>query len=107
MSEGSLQDESVKHHIAKFVFSSILHRAQPPGGMTRSIQLTYLRPLPLPATVRVESKVMQMGRTMGLVRGDITSRDGKKVYFTGEQHKATSPGLVPESRKSEARKSKL
>ena len=58
--------------------------------MTRSINITYLRPLPLPAIVRVVAEVIQKGKSVGLVRGDITSVDGRKVYFTGEQHKVSS-----------------
>lgn len=52
--------------------------------------MTYLRPLSLPAIVRVEAKVIQLGKTVSLVRGNITSEDGKRVYFTGEQHKVSA-----------------
>lgn len=79
----------------------------PPGGVTRSISITYLRPLPLPTIIRVEAKVIQTGRSVSLVRGNITSRDGEKVYFTGEQHKVSASVLSTALKTSKAGKTKL
>ena len=79
----------------------------PPGGVSRSINITYLRPLPLPSTVRVKAKVVQLGRSMSLVRGDLTSKDGEKVYFTCEHHKVTALNPFQAHATVEARNAKL
>lgn len=42
-------------------------------------------------TVRINSKVMQVGRTMAMIRGTMSSRDGKTVYCTCEHHKVAVP----------------
>lgn len=42
-------------------------------------------------TVRIHSKVMQVGRTMALIRGTMTSQDGETVYCTCEHHKVAVP----------------
>lgn len=59
----------------------------PPGGVTRSMNITYLRPLFLPATVLVESEVLQAGRSATIVRGSICSSDRKQKYMVCEHHK--------------------
>lgn len=60
----------------------------PPAGITRALNLTYIRPLRLPATIRILGEVVQYGRTLSLARGSIVSTDGKTMYCTGEHHKA-------------------
>ena len=37
--------------------------------------------------------MIQVGRTMALIRGDMTSPDGKTVYCTCEHHKVNVPTL--------------
>ena len=71
------------------------------------MSVTYLRPLLLPAKVRVEAEVIQFGRSMSLVRGNITSKDGQTAYFTGEQHKANSASRYRTLSSCEAGKTKL
>lgn len=71
------------------------------------MNITYLRPLPLPSTVRVESRVIQMGRSMSLVRGNITSQSSDKVYFTCEHHKANGSGPIRAATTVEGVKAKL
>ncbi|TVY59153.1 hypothetical protein LSUE1_G010065 [Lachnellula suecica] len=44
-------------------------------------------------TVRIHSVVMQVGRTMALIRGTMSSQDGKTVYCTCEHHKVAVPTL--------------
>lgn len=68
-------------------------RFKPPGGFTWNLNITCLRPLPLPATVVIESQVIHRGSTMGLVRGAIMSQDRKKTYFVGEQSKVDAMAL--------------
>ncbi|TVY40319.1 hypothetical protein LSUB1_G003185 [Lachnellula subtilissima] len=61
------------------------------GGVTRSLNISYLRAIPIGTTVRITSTVMQIGRTMALIRGTMSSRDGSTVYCTCEHHKVAVP----------------
>ncbi|MCJ1448144.1 MAG: hypothetical protein MMC23_008658 [Stictis urceolatum] len=69
----------------------------PPGGISRGLNITYLRPVRLPATVRIEVSIVQHGRSASLVRGSIASLDGKSTYFTCEHHKINPLGMAPSS----------
>ncbi|MCJ1383494.1 hypothetical protein MMC17_006608 [Xylographa soralifera] len=62
----------------------------PPGGITRALNLTYLRPLRLPASVRIQAEVVQHGRSVSLAKGSILSPYGKKLYATCEHHKVAA-----------------
>lgn len=73
----------------------------PPGGLTRALNITYLRPLPLPSTIRIKVMIVQHGRSMSLVRGNIVSRDGQKIYFTCEHHKFNPQGTDRAARDSD------
>ena len=42
-------------------------------------------------TIRVHSEVTQAGRTMAMMRGTMTSQDGKVIYCTCEHHKVAVP----------------
>lgn len=53
-------------------------RVLPPGLFTRAMNITYLRPLPLPATIRVVSEVVRHGRSMSLVRGRSQIKAGRR-----------------------------
>ncbi|TVY33624.1 hypothetical protein LOCC1_G008399 [Lachnellula occidentalis] len=61
------------------------------GGVTRSLNISYLRAIPIGTTVRINSKVIQAGRTMAMIRGTMSSLDGKTVYCTCEHHKVAVP----------------
>jgi len=61
------------------------------GGVSRTINISYLRAIPIGTTVRLHSQVLQHGRTMALIRGTMTSADGKTVYATAEHHKVNVP----------------
>lgn len=61
--------------------------------MTRSLSISYLRAVPLGTTVHLHSKVVQVGRTMAMIRGSMTSADGKTIYCTCEHHKVNVPTL--------------
>ena len=71
------------------------------------MNLTYLRPLYLPATVRIQCQVIQNGRSARLVRGAVTSRDGKVVYSTCEHHKISIAGVGRGDGQEGVRASKL
>ena len=57
------------------------------GGVTRSLNISYLRAIPIGTTVRIRSWVVSVGRTMALIRSEMTSVDGKTVYAACEHHK--------------------
>ncbi|KAI9868006.1 MAG: hypothetical protein M1830_005706, partial [Pleopsidium flavum] len=57
------------------------------GGVTRSLYISYLRAVPIGETIRINSHVIQHGRTMAMIRGEMVSRDGKTTYATCDHHK--------------------
>jgi len=65
------------------------------GGVTRSLNISYLRAVPIGTTVRLKSWVVQHGRTMAMIRGEMTSLDGKTIYCVAEHHKVNVP-MKPE-----------
>lgn len=65
------------------------------GGVTRSLNISYLKAVPLGITVRLNSRVVSVGKQMAMVRGDMMSLDGKTTYCTVEHHKVNVP-VLPE-----------
>lgn len=63
------------------------------GGVSRSINMSYLKAVPIGITVRLRCWAMQHGRTTALIRGQMESMDGKTVYVACEQHKINVPSL--------------
>lgn len=77
------------------------------GGVTRTLNISYLRAIPVGSslppllspptnrspgtTIRIHSEVLQVGRTMAMIRGEMTSLDGKTIYCTCEHHKVSVP----------------
>ncbi|KAG9196124.1 acyl-coenzyme A thioesterase 13 [Alternaria panax] len=61
------------------------------GGVTRSLNLSYLKAVPINTRVRLNSKVVSVGKQMAMIRGDMTSVDGKTTYCTVEHHKVNVP----------------
>jgi acyl-coenzyme A thioesterase 13 len=80
------------------------------GGVTRTLNISYLRAIPMGSsllfsfhpilifsaynagtTIRIHSEVVQAGRTMAMIRGRMTSPDGKTTYCTVEHHKVSVP----------------
>lgn len=71
------------------------------GGVTRTLSISYLRPVPIGSTVYINSRVLQHGRTMALIKGEMTSApSGGVVYATAEHHKVNVPMI---SKHKEAR----
>jgi len=64
------------------------------AGITRTLSISCLRPVVKGTKVRVHCWVMQHGRTMAMLRGNIESLDGKIVYATCEHHKVHLPSLA-------------
>ena len=65
------------------------------GGVTRALNITYCRAVPIDTTVLFRSWVVQHGKTLAMIRGEMTTTDGKKVYATVEHHKVNTP-TIPE-----------
>ena len=63
------------------------------GGVTRSLNLSYLKAVPIGTVVRLESRVVSVGRQMAMIRGTMKSLDGKTTFCTVEHHKVNSPVL--------------
>lgn len=61
------------------------------GGVTRTLNVSYLRAVPVGTTVRISAEVVQVGKTMALIVGRMTSPDGETVYCTCEHHKVNVP----------------
>ena len=61
------------------------------GGVTRTLNVSYLRAVPIGTTVRIRSQVLHCGKLLALIQGAMTSVDGKTVYCTCEHHKANVP----------------
>ncbi|KAF2095033.1 thioesterase family protein-like protein [Rhizodiscina lignyota] len=62
------------------------------GGITRALNVSYLRAVPIGTTIRVRNWVVQHGRTMAMIRGEMFSGgDGKGVYAVAEHHKVHLP----------------
>ena len=57
------------------------------GGVARSINISYLKAVPIGATVRSSSHVIQVGKTMAMIHGKMASLDGLTIYCTVEHHK--------------------
>lgn len=71
------------------------------------MNITNLRPLLLPATVLVESEILQAGRFASIVRGTIYSSDRKQKYAVCEHHKQRISDRVREEQMKWATGSKL
>jgi acyl-coenzyme A thioesterase 13 len=65
------------------------------GGVTRSLHISYLKAVPIGTQVRLYSKVVGAGKQMALIRGEMTSLDGKTTYCTAEHHKV-NVAVLPE-----------
>lgn len=61
------------------------------GGVTRCLNLCYLRAVPVGTTVRIHSEVVQCGKTTAMLRGAMKSVDGRIVYATCEHQKIHVP----------------
>lgn len=62
------------------------------GHVSRTITMTYLRPVPLGAKVRIECEVIAAGKTTAHIRGIIKNQKDGKVCVTCEHDKAVIAG---------------
>ncbi|KAF2637700.1 thioesterase family protein-like protein [Massarina eburnea CBS 473.64] len=63
------------------------------GGVTRSLNISYLKAVPIRTKVLLSSRVVSVGKQMAMIRGVMTSLDGKITYCTVEHHKVNAPVL--------------
>ncbi|KAJ4379095.1 hypothetical protein N0V86_005136 [Didymella sp. IMI 355093] len=63
------------------------------GGVTRTLNISYLKAVPIGTTVRLVSRVMSVGKQMAMIRGEMLSLDGKITFCTCEHHKVNMPVL--------------
>lgn len=63
------------------------------AGVTRTLNISFLKAVPVGTTILVKSRVIQHGRTMCLIAGELVSEDSKTVYATCEHHKVHVPIL--------------
>ncbi|KAF2457107.1 thioesterase family protein-like protein [Lineolata rhizophorae] len=63
------------------------------GGVSRILNVSFLKAVPLGETVKIKSCVIQAGKTMCMIRGEMNSMDGKTTYCTAEHHKVAAPAI--------------
>ncbi|PVI07709.1 thioesterase family protein-like protein [Periconia macrospinosa] len=61
------------------------------GGVTRSLNISYLKAVPIGTQVRLSSQVVSVGKQMALIRGVMTTLDGSITYATADHHKVNAP----------------
>ncbi|KKZ61975.1 hypothetical protein EMCG_03532 [[Emmonsia] crescens] len=61
------------------------------AGVTRSLNISYLKAVPIGTTIYIRANVIQHGRTMALIAATMESQDGKVIYATAEHHKVHVP----------------
>lgn len=82
---------SSPHHIYQSVSTNGHRHSSFMGGVTRTLNISYLRAIPIGTTIRIRSILIQHGKTMALIQGRMESVDGKTVYATCEHHKVNVP----------------
>ena len=58
------------------------------GHVSRTLNCTYLRPAPEGTVVLVESEIVHLGKSMGLMKGSMRRKSDGKVCYTCEHGKA-------------------
>lgn len=77
--------------LTSVVSQSIGAAAWANGGVTRTLNVSYLRPAPEGNIVVCEVEVTQLGRTLSLLRGTMKREDDGALVSTCEHHKAAVP----------------
>ncbi|RPA82844.1 hypothetical protein BJ508DRAFT_413776 [Ascobolus immersus RN42] len=57
------------------------------GGVSRSINVSYTKAIPVGTKLRIESRVVALGKQMQMIRAEMMDVEGKVVFATCEQHK--------------------
>ncbi|CAN8104581.1 unnamed protein product [Discula destructiva] len=61
------------------------------GGVTRTLNISYLKAVPINTTVIVHAYCYQVGRTTAYIKGWMTSEDGATTYAVCDHHKIHTP----------------
>lgn len=69
------------------------------GGVTRNLSIVYLRAVPVDTTVWFRSRIVQHGKRIALIRGEMTNEDGSHVYALCDHHKVNAP-MLPEHKRA-------
>lgn len=68
-------------------------------GVTRTLNVTYLRPLPVGTEVLIENELVHAGRSLSLSRGVIRRKSDGAILATCEHNKAnTDPPVAADSK---------
>ncbi|KAL2872347.1 PaaI family thioesterase [Aspergillus lucknowensis] len=60
------------------------------GGVSRHLDVTYLRPVPVGSTVRLTSRVVHMGKRLALLRSEIVRVEDGAVCMLSDHEKANT-----------------
>ncbi|KAL4871803.1 hypothetical protein BDV12DRAFT_163145 [Aspergillus spectabilis] len=60
------------------------------GGVSRHLDVTYLRPVPVGTTVKLVSRVVHMGKRLALLRSEIVRVDDGNVCMVSDHEKANT-----------------
>ncbi|KAL4778345.1 HotDog domain-containing protein, partial [Aspergillus varians] len=64
------------------------------GGVSRHLDVTYLRPVPAGTKVRLVSKVVNIGKRLALLRSEIVRVDNGEVCMVSDHDKANTDAEV-------------
>ncbi|KAL3488688.1 HotDog domain-containing protein [Aspergillus germanicus] len=62
------------------------------GGVSRHLDVTYIRPVPVGTTVRLTSRVVHVGRRLALMRSEIVRLEDGGVCMVSDHEKANTDG---------------
>ncbi|KAL5336222.1 HotDog domain-containing protein [Aspergillus crustosus] len=60
------------------------------GGVSRHLDVTYLRPVPVGTTVKLVSRMVHMGKRLALMRSEIVRVDDGAVCIVSDHEKANT-----------------
>ncbi len=59
------------------------------GGVSRKLDITYLRPVKVGSTIVIECEVLQIGRRLATIRGVMRDKVDGRTLAVGEHNKAS------------------
>ncbi|CAZ80910.1 unnamed protein product [Tuber melanosporum] len=60
-------------------------------GVSRNLNISYLRPAPVGTVLVIHSEVVQAGRTLATIKGIISRKDDGRICYTAEHLKFNFP----------------
>ncbi|KAF3482928.1 thioesterase [Arthroderma uncinatum] len=61
------------------------------GGVSRSLNMTFLRPAPEGTEISINCELVQAGKRLALLKADIRRTDTNQVLVLGDHDKASTP----------------